>query len=120
MAVFNTCNPKEPMLYYHTVFLFFAGLLLSTKDGSPIFMPMKSGIERLRKLNIKKLNALDKYLIYCLAFFTIYTIVEMIVSSITGMTHDALTVAVSGFCGGEAFFCCLLKRLKIQKEVDNE
>ena len=78
---------------------------------------MKSGIERLKQLHnkVKKLSALDKYLIYCLAFFTIYTIAEMIVSSITGVTHDALTVAVSAFCSGEAFYCCLLKRLKIKR-----
>ena len=78
---------------------------------------MRSGIERLKQLHnkVKKLSALDKYLIYCLAFFTIYTIAEMIVSSITGVTHDALTVAVSGFCGGEAFLCCLIKRLKIKR-----
>ena len=78
---------------------------------------MKSGIERLKQLHnkVKKLSALDKYLIYCLAFFTIYTIAEMIVSSITGVTHDALTVAVGGFCGSEAFFCALIKRLKLKR-----
>lgn len=64
----------------------------------------------------KQLASLDKYVLYCIIFFSIYTIVEMIVSSITGIEHSALTEAVRMFCGGEAFLCALLKLLKIKKE----
>lgn len=78
-----------------------------------------SGIERLKKLHIptKKLTSLDKYVIYCVLFFTLYSIAEFIVSSITGITHDALTEAIRTFCGGEVFACCILKVFKIRKQA---
>lgn len=76
---------------------------------------MKTGIQKLQKMNKKKLSTLDKYLIYCLAFFTAYSIAELTVSSLTGVTHDALTVAIAGFCGGEAFLCCMIKKLKLKR-----
>ena len=75
----------------------------------------KTGIEILQKLHKKPLDNLSRYVIYCIVFFTAYTIAEFIVSSITGVPHDTLTEAVKFFCGGEAFLCCLLKLLKIRK-----
>jgi len=68
----------------------------------------------------KKLPALDKYLIFCIGFFTIYTIIELIVSSVTGSEHSTLTEAVKWFCCGEAFLCCMIKRLKLKKGENNE
>jgi len=63
----------------------------------------------------KKMSALDKYLIFCIAFFTVYTIVEVVTSSITGTEHATLTEAVKWFCCGEAFLCCMIKRLKLKR-----
>lgn len=63
----------------------------------------------------KKLRDLDKYCIFCIVFFTLYTIAELVLSSITGVTNDRLTEAVQWFCGGELFFCAMLKRLKLKK-----
>lgn len=75
-----------------------------------------TGIERCMKLKQhKKLTALDKYVIYCLLFFTLYSIAEFIISTITGISHDALTEAIRTFCGGEVFACCILKVFKIRK-----
>lgn len=62
---------------------------------------------------------LDKYCIFCIVFFVLYTIAELTVSSITGTTNDQLTQAVQWFCGGELFFCAMLKRLKIKKGDSN-
>ena len=75
-----------------------------------------TGIEQLQKKN-KKLGTLDKYLIFSFAIMIIYTIAEMIVSSITSVTHDALTVALYAAFGGEVFCCALIKRLKLRKEI---
>lgn len=63
----------------------------------------------------KTKSTLDRYVIFCIVFFTIYAITEMIVSSVTGVEHGALTDAVKWFCGGEAFLCCMIKRLKLKK-----
>lgn len=78
-----------------------------------------TGIERLqklhKKLNKKPLDNLSKYVIFCIIFFVLYTIIEIIVSTITGVSHDALTEAVRWFTSGEAFLCCILKVFKIRK-----
>lgn len=78
--------------------------------------PPETGIEKARKKTKKKLPSLDKYLIYCITFFTLYTVAEMIISTITGVSHERLTEAVQWMCAGEAFLCCLIKRLKLKKE----
>lgn len=61
----------------------------------------------------KRLTALDKYVIYCIVFFTLYTVAELVISSITGVTHDVLTNAVKWFSGGEVFLCAMIKRHKL-------
>ena len=67
-------------------------------------------IEKKRK---KPLNDLDKYVIYCIVFFTLYAVAELTVSAITGVTNDTLTDAVKWFCGGEVFLCAMIKRHKL-------
>lgn len=62
---------------------------------------------------VKRLNGLDKYVIYCIVFFTCYTIAELTVTAITGNTSDTLTNAVKWFCGGEVFLCAMIKRHKL-------
>ena len=64
---------------------------------------------------MKKLNGLDYYIIYCILAVLLFTIAEMVVSSITGITHDTLITAFIGFHGGEAFFACLIKKWKLKK-----
>lgn len=61
----------------------------------------------------KRLNGLDKYVIYCIVFFTCYTIAELTVTAITGNSSDTLTNAVKWFCGGEVFLCAMIKRHKL-------
>lgn len=62
---------------------------------------------------VKRLNGLDKYVIYCIVFFTCYTIAELTVTAITGNASDTLTNAVKWFCGGEVFLCAMIKRHKL-------
>ena len=64
----------------------------------------------------KKISALDKYLIYCITFFTLFAISELAVSSICGESHDTLINAVKFFCGGEVFLCAMIKRYKLKNE----
>lgn len=53
------------------------------------------------KTTVKKLSGLDKYVIYCIVFFTCYTIAELTVTAVTGNTSDTLTNASSGFVGAK-------------------
>ena len=50
----------------------------------------------------------------------LFTVAEFILSSLTGITHDTLCTMFFGFHGGEIFCACLIKRLKLKKETQNE
>lgn len=67
----------------------------------------------------RKMAALDKYCIFTISFFTIYTIAELSVSAITGITNDRLTEAVQWFAAGELFLLAMIKRLKL-RQTKNE
>jgi hypothetical protein len=83
-------------------------------------MSVKTGIERLRSLKLKKLNGLDKYIIFSFTVMIIYTIVELIISSITTITHDTLTTCLYGAFGGELLLCAMIKRLKLKRGNQDE
>lgn len=78
----------------------------------------ETGIERLQKLRIKskKLNDLDKYIIFSFGVMIVYSIVEFIVSTISGISHDTLTTCLYGAFGGELLLCALIKRFKLRRE----
>ena len=71
------------------------------------------------KAKYKKLRGLDKYIIYCLSIMLIYAVAEMIVSSVTGTSHDTLTTVFYGVHGSELLMCAFIKRYKIKKEMDD-
>lgn len=73
-------------------------------------------MRRRYKREQKKVSALDKYLIFCIVFFVLFTSAELITSCIYGATHDTLINAVKWFCGGEVFLCAMIKRLKLKKD----
>ena len=68
----------------------------------------------------KKDNALAKYVIFSLAIVIIYTVVEFTFSTITGVSHDALTTCVYGFWGGEIVMSALIKIFKIKSKETEE
>lgn len=68
----------------------------------------------------KKISALDKYLIYCIVFFTLFTVAELVSSCTYGQCHEELIKAVKWFCGGEVFLCAMIKRHKLNKESVNK
>ena len=76
-------------------------------------MRPKTGIERLQKR--KQLPDLDKYIIFSFAVMLLYTIIEFITSSITGVSHDTLTTCLFGAFGGELLLCAMIKRLKLRR-----
>ena len=59
---------------------------------------------------------LTKYVVFSISFVIIYSIVEFIFSTITGISHDTLTTCVYSFFAGEVVSCALLKVFKIKKE----
>ena len=66
---------------------------------------------------MKKLNGLDKYIIFSISLLLIYTIAEMVISERTG-THDALTTCFFACFGGEILSCALIKIFKLRGHDD--
>ena len=65
---------------------------------------------------MKKLNGLDKYVIFSIAIVLIYTIAEFITSTITGVEKSTMTIAVYGFWAGEVISAAIIKIFKIRDE----
>ena len=73
------------------------------------------------KKNYKKLSGLDKYIIFSFTVLIIYSICEFVCSTITGVSHDTLTVALYGAFGGELLLCAVIKKYKLKRgDTDNE
>lgn len=64
----------------------------------------------------KRLNALDKYVIFSIAVTILYTVAEFVTSTITGMEKTTLTGCVYGFFAGEIVTAGLIKIFKIREE----
>ena len=65
---------------------------------------------------MKKLNGLDKYVIFSITVTLIYAVAEFITSTITGIEKTTLTTAVYGFWAGEMVILGLIKIFKIKRE----
>lgn len=62
---------------------------------------------------IKSLSALDKYVIFSIAFTIVYSIFEFIFTLVTTLSHDVLTECVYRFFAGEVIVCGLIKIFKL-------
>lgn len=62
---------------------------------------------------------LSTYVVVSIVMVIIYTIVEMIVSSFTGVSHDTLTTCFYATFGGEILACALIKIFKLKEENEN-
>ena len=67
-----------------------------------------------------KISALDKYVVFSISMLVIFCIAEMVVSSITGQTHDTLTTVFYACFGGEILSCALIKIFKLKEGNDEK
>ena len=86
-----------------------------------------TGIDILRGATIKKtlrekLEAMPLAVYVCisLGLIIIYSIVELIVSTVTGVSHDTLTTCFYSVFGGEIVSCALIKIFKLKEEGDDD
>lgn len=70
---------------------------------------------------MRKIPSLTKFIIFSFAILIIYTIVEFIFSTITGVSHDTLTTCFTSVFGGEVLCAALIKIFKLRgdNDVDN-
>lgn len=74
----------------------------------------------MKKEHPKKVSALDKYVVFSISMLVIFCIAEMVVSSITGQTHDTLTTVFYACFGGEILSCALIKIFKLKEGNDEK
>ena len=67
----------------------------------------------------KRIRSLTKYVVFSISVLIVYVIAEMIVSTVTGVSHPDLTTLIGSTFGGEILFCALIKIFKL-KEESNE
>ena len=77
-------------------------------------MKPKTGIERLKKL--KKLSALDKYVIFSLTAIVIFTIIAIVYQWTSDIELSSTLITCFFACfGGELLSLAMIKRLKLKK-----
>ena len=64
---------------------------------------------------MKKLTDLDKYVLFSIALLLIFSMTELIISTITGISHDTLITAFFACFGGEILSCALIKIFKLKR-----
>lgn len=60
------------------------------------------------------MKTLTKYIIFSFAVILLYTVIEFIFSTVTGMSHDTLTTCLYACFGGEVLACALIKVFKLK------
>ena len=65
-----------------------------------------------------KYHSLTLYVVFSITFVILYSIVEFVFSTITGISHDTLTTCVYGFFAGEVVVAGLIKIFKLREKKD--
>lgn len=55
------------------------------------------------------MKTLTKYLLFSFAVILSYSIIELIISTTTGVSHDTLTTCLYAFWGTEIAACCFIR-----------
>lgn len=67
---------------------------------------------------MKKVASLTLYVVFSIAALIIYTVVEQVVSTISGISHDTLTTCFYSVFGGEILCCALIKIFKLKEGAE--
>ncbi len=67
----------------------------------------------------KRVHSLTLYVVFSIIVLLVYTVIEQILSTMTGISHDILTTCIFAAFGGEILACALIKIFKL-KEADKD
>ena len=65
----------------------------------------------------KQSHTLDKYIVFCLFFISLYTIAHTVIFWLTGQEAKTLDRLVYMIFGSEILMCFLIKRFKLHEEA---
>lgn len=70
----------------------------------------------------KRIHSLTLYVVFSIFCILIYTIVEQVLSAVSGFSNDTLTTCFFAFFGGEIFLSAFIKifKLKTSREGGND
>ena len=68
----------------------------------------------------KEFHSLTLYVVFSILVLLIYTVVEQILSTAFGVSHEVLTTCVYAAFGGEILACALIKIFKLKTEPKEE
>lgn len=68
----------------------------------------------------RKVPSLTKYVAFSIGILIVYTVTELIVSTVTQIQHDNLTTCVFACFGGEILSCALIKIFKLKEDNNND
>ena len=63
----------------------------------------------------QRIHSLTAYVVFSILCLIVYTIVEQILASVTGINHDTLTTCFYAAFGGEVMMCGLIKIFKLKE-----
>ena len=66
----------------------------------------------------KKTPSLTKYVAFSIAVLIVYAVTELVLSTVTGISHDTLTTAIYTCFGGEILSCAIIKVFKLKEETN--
>lgn len=67
----------------------------------------------------KAMHSLTLYVVFSIMSLIVYTIVEQILSTVSGFSNDTLTTCFFACFGGEILMCGLIKIFKLKTEKED-
>lgn len=77
---------------------------------------MKRQIKKRRK----RFPSLSAYVVFSIVMLIAYTVAELLITSLTDLSHDTLTTCFFATFGGEILTCAIIKIYKLKGEQNNE
>ena len=65
------------------------------------------------------MHSLTLYVVFSIMTLIVYTIVEQVLSAVTGFSNDTLTTCFFACFGGEILMCGLIKIFKLKNEKED-
>lgn len=77
---------------------------------------MRKQIKKRRK----RFPSLSAYVVFSIVMLITYTVAELLITSLTDLSHDTLTTCFFATFGGEILTCAIIKIYKLKGDNNNE
>jgi hypothetical protein len=76
----------------------------------------------MKKLSVpkRKTSGLDKYLFFSFMMIIVFTVIQTIITAVTGYEQETLITCFFSVFGGEVLLCAMIKRFKLKYPNSDE